>query len=358
MGMREYMLYDAQKKSGALAFVLCFFFGMTGAHRFYTGRFLTGGLLLLLFLVGIASTWMLVGYVPLALVGLWVIVDCFLVLGWVRKHNVALLNRLERADQPADDDVDAVRTPEPVAKSPVPGSVNQSGKRLTTATIGVVALVALAAIGDHEFPQMSLPWRGHHVSTDHGSVSAQQGNIIYTDASGATLAMTESGADSDPKLSPDGSEIVFVRTVKETDGNGGAQLNDLWTVGTRDHVATRLVKGTANDDPEKNLTFINKPTFSNDGQTIYFMAQAYATTDVIHALGVRGGKIREVAHGATVDVVRVGKYAGYLVVNQHRYFEDRGGSWNPYVLLSPEGKEIKVIGQDDKSLQMVESEEK
>jgi hypothetical protein len=326
-------------------------------HRFYTGRFLTGGLQLLLFLVGIASTWLVVGYVPLALVWLWVIVDCFLVLGWVRKHNVALLNRLERANRHADD-MDAVGTLEPVAQSPVPGSGNQSGKRLAAAAIGVVALVALAAIGDHELPQISLPWRGHHVSTDHGSVSVQQGNIVYTDASGATLAMTESGADSDPQLSPDGSEIVFVRTVKETDGNGGAQLNDLWTVGTRDHVATRLVKGTANDDPEKNLTFIDKPTFSNDGQTIYFMAEAYATSGVIHALGVRDGKIREVRNGNTVDVVRVGKYAGYLVVNQHRYFDDRPGSRNPYVLLSPEGKEIKVIGQDDKSLEMVESEEK
>ena len=187
MGLREYMLYDAQKKQPVLAFVLCFFFGMVGAHRFYMGRFSTGALQLLLFLGGIATTWLLVGYVPLALVCLWVIVDCFLVLGWVRQHNFALLNRLERAHRHADD-VDAVGTLESVAQSPVPGSVNESGKRLAAATIGVAALVALAAIGDHEVPTISWPWRGDHISTDHGSVSVQQENI-GTDASvmGSTL---------------------------------------------------------------------------------------------------------------------------------------------------------------------------
>jgi TonB family protein len=63
--------------------------------------------------------------------------------------------------------------------------------------------------------------------------------------------------------------------------------------------------------------------------------------------------IRAYLNSGIMDVQR-GKYVGYLVTSQHRYM-DGHASWDPYVLVSPEGKEIKVLGEfgdDEPSAEM------
>jgi TM2 domain-containing membrane protein YozV len=91
---REMMMYDAQKKSLGVAYLLWFFLGSLGGHRFYGGRTVTAIVQLLLTLAGIATSLIGVGYLVLGCVGLWVLIDAFLLPGIIRTHNVALANRL------------------------------------------------------------------------------------------------------------------------------------------------------------------------------------------------------------------------------------------------------------------------
>ncbi|GAB2873385.1 hypothetical protein GCM10027093_06170 [Paraburkholderia jirisanensis] len=91
---REMMMYDAQKKSLGVAYLLWFFLGSLGAHRFYAGRIVTAIVQLLLTLVGIGTMLIGVGYLVVGFVGLWVLVDAFLLPGIIRTHNLALANRL------------------------------------------------------------------------------------------------------------------------------------------------------------------------------------------------------------------------------------------------------------------------
>lgn len=82
------MLFDANKKSAGIAYVLWLFLGMFGGHRFYTGRMGTAVVVLLLTLVGLVL-W------PLLLVpALWVLIDAFLIPDWIRSYNNALVSRL------------------------------------------------------------------------------------------------------------------------------------------------------------------------------------------------------------------------------------------------------------------------
>ena len=81
---RVLMLFEANKKTALVAYILWFFLGLFGAHNFYLGRIgvAVAQLILSLILVGLVITFV------------WVIVDAFLIPGWVRRQNNLLAAQL------------------------------------------------------------------------------------------------------------------------------------------------------------------------------------------------------------------------------------------------------------------------
>jgi TonB family protein len=186
------------------------------------------------------------------------------------------------------------------------------------------------------------------VATHAQSVVVQHGNLVYRNASGATDLLTETGADGNPVITPDGSLVAFTRlrpgdNPDLNDPNSGA-LSDVYVIRISDHALRKLVTAAHSKQPENELSGINALTVSPDGSTLYFKTAAWVTSGAIHAVPIQGGRERFVTSGNSIAVVQRGKYAGYLVASQHRYM-DGHGSWDPYVLVSPEGKEIKVLGE-------------
>jgi TM2 domain-containing membrane protein YozV len=89
--VRAHMMYDANKKSVGAAYLLWFFLGGLGAHRFYLGQVGSGvAQLLLLFL----------GWLPLFLgwfaLGIWLLVDAFLIPSIAADENMKLADRFSR----------------------------------------------------------------------------------------------------------------------------------------------------------------------------------------------------------------------------------------------------------------------
>lgn len=87
------MAYDARKKSLLIAYLLWFFLPMLGVHRMYAGKWVSGILMLTLTAVGGALTWILVGFLPLALSAIWWGVDAILTYVMVEKYNEELAYR-------------------------------------------------------------------------------------------------------------------------------------------------------------------------------------------------------------------------------------------------------------------------
>ncbi len=91
---RALMAFEAGKKSMAVSYLLWLFLGGFGAHRFYLGQTGTAVAMLVLSIVGVLTAIVGVGFLLLIPVWIWLLVDAFLIPGYVKSHNQRLLAQL------------------------------------------------------------------------------------------------------------------------------------------------------------------------------------------------------------------------------------------------------------------------
>ena len=92
--VNKMMQYDANKKSVGIAYLLWFFFGMLGVHRFYLSQTGTGLAILLLTLGSGLLMFVGIGLITIWIPIIWVFIDIFLIPGMARQFNTALASRL------------------------------------------------------------------------------------------------------------------------------------------------------------------------------------------------------------------------------------------------------------------------
>lgn len=180
------------------------------------------------------------------------------------------------------------------------------------------------------------------------SVGERDGNIFYVGDDGVSRQLTAAHIDAQPLLSPDEKKVVFLRTKPKSNGNEvevGAEIEELWLAEISGQPARRLLDTRIDDDPEKILSEINTPVFSADSKKLYFLTAAWAVSNALHVLDFSSGIEHFVTDANDVLVIDKGKYANHLVVMKHKYFK-REGSYDYYWLITPEGKEIKMVGKD------------
>ena len=90
---RLQMTFAAQKKSTGAAYLLWFFLGGFGAHRFYLGQTGTAAAQLALALLGWIP--LFVGWIVL---GIWLIIDLFLIPDLIERENMKIVNALTGSD--------------------------------------------------------------------------------------------------------------------------------------------------------------------------------------------------------------------------------------------------------------------
>ena len=89
------MMYEANKRSMTAAYLLWFFLGQFGGHRFYNGKTGSAVAILLLSIFGIILLAAYgLGLLLLIPVWIWVLADAFLIPGWIRNHNNLLVHQL------------------------------------------------------------------------------------------------------------------------------------------------------------------------------------------------------------------------------------------------------------------------
>lgn len=184
-------------------------------------------------------------------------------------------------------------------------------------------------------------------------VEAVHGNIIYRSGCGAVpRPLTTSGRDSEPRISVDGEQVVFVRSGGSPDADGDASI---WITRTDGGGPRRLVRPRPDTTPERNLEALRRPVLSIDGKRVFFLSSAWATSDAVHVADVATGAERYLIPGNSLDVLSAGRYAGHLMVNQHRYFLG-GGSYDWTWLLTPDGSEVGPVGETEAAVEEFRAE--
>lgn len=79
-----------------MTYLLWFFLGWFGIHRFYVGKWISGFILLALTLIAGATYWIFIGMVLMAIPGLWWLIDALLIPGMVREYNNDLVDEVSR----------------------------------------------------------------------------------------------------------------------------------------------------------------------------------------------------------------------------------------------------------------------
>jgi TM2 domain-containing membrane protein YozV len=88
------MRYDANKKSPLLAYLLWYFLGFFGAHRFYMGYKESGLAMCLIMVCSLVLTLIFIGVLGLIVMAVWWLADAFVLHGWVSSYNNALITEL------------------------------------------------------------------------------------------------------------------------------------------------------------------------------------------------------------------------------------------------------------------------
>ncbi|KQS03738.1 hypothetical protein ASG11_05340 [Sphingomonas sp. Leaf357] len=169
--------------------------------------------------------------------------------------------------------------------------------------------------------------------------------LRYAIVSGILLAtlVPASAADRREARSPDGRLRAWVKPVEGPAGASGEPATALWLTDTVTGVSRQVFRGSGSADPKRNRASLANPDFSLDGGYVYVEADAYVTSPAIHQIDVRTGTARYVTDGGLYGVLRNGSWRGYLVVQQHRYRRDGAGSYDPYVVVRPDGSQVAVV---------------
>jgi TM2 domain-containing membrane protein YozV len=85
--MRRLLALNIGRKSVIIAFILWFFFGLLGVHRFYLDKIGTGIMMALLSIIGGMTAPILIGIPLLVIVGIWWLIDFFTIFFAARRHN-------------------------------------------------------------------------------------------------------------------------------------------------------------------------------------------------------------------------------------------------------------------------------
>lgn len=95
------MAFEARKKSVGIAYLIWFFLGGVGGHRFYAGKVRSGAIMLTLWLLSLLLTFFVVGWFGFIVLGIWWVIDAFLLHGIIARHNESVMqSAVLEASQP------------------------------------------------------------------------------------------------------------------------------------------------------------------------------------------------------------------------------------------------------------------
>ena len=189
------------------------------------------------------------------------------------------------------------------------------------------------------------------------TVTSTRGNVVFEDAGGIAHQVTDSGKDSEPSLSQDRRQVVFVRALQEAPGIGVPTVveSELWVESIPPSGAPKQIfRGPLMMPDGRFSRAFYTPRFSANGAFIYFLADYSATSAALARLELASGKARFISPAVEYVVLLTGRFRGFLIANIRSLSppDDNGITYPiyPYYLLTPAGKRYRRVADQDATL--------
>jgi len=183
-------------------------------------------------------------------------------------------------------------------------------------------------------------------------------NIYLSDIKDNETQLTFQGRDYEPRLSPNGQQIIFIRHTKENPFTSDAgwfpsDFDGIWSININGDDKRCIVENNYSKTQDMNnyLGSFDSLHFSPDGKKIYFLCQNCTTNAILYSANTDGSNIKRIRYAHQLDIVGGNpddKHYGYLVAGVKKYPKDTSITRWVTVLMDPEGNEIKEIDSLDK----------
>ena len=161
--------------------------------------------------------------------------------------------------------------------------------------------------------------------------------------------LTRTGLVREAKLSPDQQMIAYVLdTPGDTvqGASGPVAATALWIVHVDGTGRKQILHGHDSPSHDHDIADIQTLRFSPDQMLLYFSSEAAAVQNAVHVVNLESGQESYVCLGDLGDVVPRGRYAGDLIVGQHRYLTSGNGSYDAAYLLTPRCDQVMRLELD------------
>lgn len=189
------------------------------------------------------------------------------------------------------------------------------------------------------------------------SAWVSHGDAFFIDAKGGKHRLTKGGTVSEAVLSPDGRRVAYLKTVPGPKISGPLSALDgdfdpqeIWLVRT-DGTGRRKLSASL-PTPEVGVSKragLANLEFSGDGKFLYFSNLCAVVSGCLHQVDIAQATTKLFSGANKSKIVKSGRFLGYVLVVQHRYYRC-GGSFEELVLLSPTGEEVMDLGPDEPEL--------
>jgi Tol biopolymer transport system component len=182
-------------------------------------------------------------------------------------------------------------------------------------------------------------------------VTESGGNIYVKSRNDELKQLTSSGLDSAPRISSDGTEVLFVRKRPEH-----YELRIISLVGNSKDLLVWRESGE-HAQPGGAASIIVDPQFSPDGKEIFFYSQP-GNLGIIWRVGGAKGTAKVIAHsvitiqapGETFEIVPSGKFKGDLIVQKDSEKLTEGRLFL-FWLVDRDGGNVGIIGTSENDVE-------
>ena len=173
-------------------------------------------------------------------------------------------------------------------------------------------------------------------------VITENGRIVFQDSSGKKTALTQTGLDSDPWLSPDGRTVVFIRQSAED------LRTSVYEIDMRTRTPKLLYAGPARYRGRESLYF-GRPQLNESHDKLFLISNEYATSGALIFIRLATGQATWISDEVVgYDVIQCPKkYRGDLIALKRHQEDILGRPYFLYYLYSAAGEELGLAGDGE-----------